>query len=241
MNRQISKKQTIGNILLILSLTASAVSGMYLHLVSEGFENIPDNSTSGSWQSLDMLLSTITHVACSVLALIAVSIHVFHNREWYKGLFRKNATARKHHNKGTIILSVIFLAVTVTGFAYLADGYPNSVLGMIHGKLGLLMILCVIVHIAKHRRHKFVSVRHLEGTPHVNTSRCVGCGICAANCPKNVFEMRQTATAENNGIVGRFKHRHRNGGKSYVVNPDACIRCGRCVRGCPKGAIKFMD
>lgn len=241
MNRKKSKKQTVGNVLLILSLTASAVSGMYLHLAGKEFTNVQDSLISGSWQSLDMLLSTITHVACSVLALIAVSIHVCHNREWYKGLFRKNAPTGKRHNKGTITLSAVFLTVVITGFADFASDYPNSMLGMIHAKLGLLMILCVIVHIAKHRRHNFTSVRHLEGTPHVNVSHCVGCGICASGCPKGVFEIRQTETTENISIVGKFKHRHRNGDKSVVVNADACIRCGHCMRECPKRAIKFMD
>lgn len=136
-----SQKQTIGNMLLILSLTASVVSGMYLHLTSK---------ESDLWQSSDILLfPTITHVACSVLALIFVSIHAYHNRKWYKSLFSKHTSDKKRHSKDAIILSAVFLIVVFTGFADCANDYPNSILGMIHGKLGILMILCAIVHVYK--------------------------------------------------------------------------------------------
>lgn len=126
-------KQTVRNIFLILSLAVSAVSGMYLHLASKEI----------------LLFSTIAHVACSVLALIAVAIHVYHNREWYKSFFRKNTLNKNRHKKGTIVLSALFLVVVLTGFASCANDYPNSILGMIHGKLGLLMILSTIVHVYK--------------------------------------------------------------------------------------------
>jgi NAD-dependent dihydropyrimidine dehydrogenase PreA subunit len=212
------KKQVFTNVLLAVALLVSAVSGGWFHSVGEK-------------------MPYIIHIASSLIAVMLVSIHVYRNRRWYGSLFKQGDRVRKHHSKGTIILSAVFLTAVVTGvLACMNDS--TRLYGMVHGKFGLLTILCVIVHIAKHRRHKFTLI---EGTPHVNVSRCVGCGICASGCPKSVFEIRQTKTTENIGIAGKFKYRHRNGNKSFVVNADACIRCGHCMRECPKRAIKFMN
>lgn len=216
-----SKKQVLPNVLLAVALLVSAVSGGWLHSAGEK-------------------MPYIIHIASSLIAVILVSIHVYRNRRWYGSLFKRGDRVRKHRSKGTIILSAVFLIAVVTGIlACMNDS--THLCGMIHGKFGLLTILFVIVHIAKHGRHKSISAGHLEGTPHVNASRCVGCGICASGCPMGVFEIRQTETTENISIAGKFKHRHRNGDKSVVVNADACIRCGHCMRECPKRAIKFMD
>ena len=49
------------------------------------------------------------------------------------------------------------------------------------------------------------------------TDACIGCRICAKNCPVAA-------------ISGNAKERH-------VVDVDVCVRCGLCGRLCPKGAI----
>lgn len=216
-----SKKQVLLNVLLAVALLVSAVSGGWLHSIGEK-------------------MPYILHIASSLIAVIFVSIHAYQNRRWYGSLFKRGDGVRKRRSKATIILSAVFLTAVVTGvLACMNDS--THLCGIIHGKLGLLTILFVIVHIAKHRRHNFTSTEHLEGTPHINTSRCVGCGICASGCPQGVFEIHQTEIMEKNGIFDKFKHRHRNSDKSVIVNADACIRCGHCMRECPKRAIKFMD
>lgn len=52
----------------------------------------------------------------------------------------------------------------------------------------------------------------------VDSSKCVGCGLCRKDCP------------ENNIAIS---------GKKAVISTQDCMKCGHCVAVCPKAAISM--
>ena len=50
---------------------------------------------------------------------------------------------------------------------------------------------------------------------------CDGCGICAEDCPMDVFKMNSKT------------------GKAYIANPEDCWECRLANRICPIGAIEI--
>jgi formate hydrogenlyase subunit 6/NADH:ubiquinone oxidoreductase subunit I len=62
---------------------------------------------------------------------------------------------------------------------------------------------------------------HFRGKQVFDTNLCIGCGLCAKDCPAKAIEMVE---------VG--------GKKKPLFKLDVCIYCYQCAETCPKGAIK---
>jgi Fe-S-cluster-containing hydrogenase component 2 len=52
----------------------------------------------------------------------------------------------------------------------------------------------------------------------IDEEQCVGCGLCAQNCPVSAISGEP--------------------GKAHVINHSECIKCGTCFEICPYGAVK---
>ncbi|SFU58227.1 4Fe-4S binding protein [Butyrivibrio sp. M55] len=55
----------------------------------------------------------------------------------------------------------------------------------------------------------------------VDTNRCVACGVCALQCPKEA--------------IGIYK------GSYAVVDVAKCVGCGMCEKACPSGSINVAE
>lgn len=62
-------------------------------------------------------------------------------------------------------------------------------------------------------------MKHLKNvaTLKLNVEKCIGCGLCLAVCPHEVFS-----------VVN---------GKASIVDLDACMECGACAKNCPVQAL----
>lgn len=57
--------------------------------------------------------------------------------------------------------------------------------------------------------------------PHLDDSRCIGCGDCVAVCPTDCLEM-----------VGPLP---------WLARPRHCISCTACVLVCPAEALRMAE
>ncbi len=122
--------------ILILVFVVSAVSGFGMHIAGHG------NSHS-IWHNW-----AVFHVCGSVLFFVIAALHIVTHWRWYKGLV-KNGMSRK--NKVTVILSIVFLVLSVTGIALFGVNGANSSLGLWHYKIGIVMVVIAIGHIVRRR------------------------------------------------------------------------------------------
>ena len=102
-----------------------------------------------------------------------------------------------------------------------------------------------------------------NGLPQVDTEKCVGCGVCAKACPRNVIHIvpanrKAKYVPCNSKASGRIVRQACEIGcigckacvkacpndavtvenNLAVINRDKCDDCGKCVEACKRGSIK---
>lgn len=120
--------------MLILMFVLSAFSGIELHIAGLG-------SNHELWHNW-----AVFHVLASFLFLTTVILHITTHWGWYKGVMR-NGIGRK--SRITLMLSILFLFVSVTGIILIGIDGANSDVGLWHYRIGIITIVFSVGHILK--------------------------------------------------------------------------------------------
>lgn len=128
------KKIFVIDWILIIVFILSAFSGIELHIAGHG-------SNHELWHNW-----AVFHVLTSFLFFITVIFHITTHWGWYKGFIR-NGIGKK--SKITVVLSVVFLLVSVTGVILLGVNGANSDIGLWHYKIGIITTVLSVEHILK--------------------------------------------------------------------------------------------
>ena len=75
-----------------------------------------------------------------------------------------------------------------------------------------------------------------DGIARVDTSRCLGCGICKNVCPKKIIIM---VPQETKTVV--MCSNTQKGAVACKNCKNACIGCKKCEKACPNGAITVIN
>ena len=75
-----------------------------------------------------------------------------------------------------------------------------------------------------------------DGIAHIDTSRCLGCGLCQNVCPKKLISMVPQEAA-----VAVMCNNSDKGADARKACSNACIGCKKCEKKCPSGAIKVIN
>lgn len=128
------KKIFVIDWILVFVFVLSVFSGIGLHIAGYG-------NRHELWHNW-----AVFHVLSSLLFLITVIFHITTHWGWYKGVI-KNGLGKK--SKITVVLSVVFLLVSVTGIILLGVNGENSDIGLLHYKIGIFTVILCIGHILK--------------------------------------------------------------------------------------------
>ena len=139
------KKIFVIDWLLLLAGILCAVTGIGMHLAGH-------NAMHEVWHNL-----AVAHVLSSLFMLITGILHIQTHWNWYKGLFKGQT---KNKSRVTMILSVVFTILVVTGLTLLFVEGANSEIGIWHWVLGLVMTAISAGHIIRRFHILRKSLKH---------------------------------------------------------------------------------
>jgi len=125
----------IVDLLLIPIFILIIYSGLEIHIA--GHANDYNHDVWSYWAHF--------HIIVSVVSLIVGWLHIKAHWGWYKSLIKRGIGKK---SKTTLSLSVLFLLLTITGIIliFFVKG-GNSIIGLWHYRLGLIMIPLLIIHL----------------------------------------------------------------------------------------------
>lgn len=130
------KKIFVIDWILFFAFILSAFSGIELHIADHGSEH-------EIWHNW-----AVSHVLTSFFSIFAI-LHIVTHWSWYKGIIR-NGIGRK--SRVTVILSAVFVLVSITGIALLGIDGANSLMGQWHYRIGIVTIILSVGHVLKRIR-----------------------------------------------------------------------------------------
>lgn len=110
-----------------------ALTGLKLHIAGHG----TDHDVWHNW--------AVAHIVIGALFTFVSGWHIKMHWNWYKTIPKKGFGKK---SQVTAAVSVAFVCTVVTGLLLLGVEGANSGIGLWHYKLGILMLLLAIIHLA---------------------------------------------------------------------------------------------
>ena len=119
---------------LLLAFAITAYSGFELHIAGHF-------STHEVWHNW-----AVCHTLASLTFIILGVLHIQSHWGWYKSLISKGIGKK---SRITILLSLIYLIVSITGIVLLSIKGANTDIGLWHYKIGIVLTIICVGHFIK--------------------------------------------------------------------------------------------